>query len=73
MFECRVEDLALDVVGEAISRVPMQEHLAWYARVDPRNGVAADRATAKSTTKHTKVTKKVAKKVAVKRPAAKKK
>ena len=34
------DDLALDVVGEAIARVPVQEHLAWYARVDPRNGVA---------------------------------
>lgn len=33
----RCDDLALDVVAEAIRRVPVQEHLAWYARVDPRN------------------------------------
>lgn len=31
------DDLALDVVGEAIRRVPVAEHLAWYAQLDPRN------------------------------------
>ena len=81
----RVEDLALDVVGEAIARVPVQEHLAWYARVDPRNGVASGKARTTATTKGTKGAKKAVKKTvkkaakqtvkkaATKRPAAKKK
>ncbi len=56
----KVEDLALEVVAEAIARVPVQEHLAWYARVDPRNGVAGGRKPA-------------SKKPAAKTPAAKKK
>lgn len=32
----KVEDLALDVIGEAIRRVSVADHLAWYAQVDPR-------------------------------------
>lgn len=31
-----VEDLALDVVAEAIRRVPLDAHLAWYSALDPR-------------------------------------
>ena len=31
-----VDDLALDVVGEAIRRVDVDAHLAWYATIDPR-------------------------------------
>lgn len=60
----KVEDLALDVVAEAIARVPVQEHLAWYARVDPRNGVAS--------TGRKPVRQAVSKKVAAKKVAAKK-
>jgi hypothetical protein len=58
----KVEDLALDVVAEAIARVPVQEHLAWYARVDPRNGVAG--------VKRTPARKAAAKKAAAKKAAA---
>lgn len=32
----RLDDLALDVVGEAVRRVSVADHLAWYATVDPR-------------------------------------
>lgn len=31
-----VDDLALDVIAEAIRRVPLDDHLAWYATIDPR-------------------------------------
>lgn len=31
------DDLALDVIGEAVRRISVKEHLAWYAAVDPRN------------------------------------
>lgn len=31
-----VDDLALDVIAEAIRRVPLDDHLAWYAAIDPR-------------------------------------
>lgn len=31
------DDLALDVIGEAVRRVSVAEHLAWYAALDPRN------------------------------------
>lgn len=74
-----VDDLALDVVGEAIARVPVQEHLSWYARVDPRNGVAgvqrtpARKAAAKGkAVKKAVVAKKAAKKAAKKPVVAKK-
>ena len=33
----QIEDLALDVVGEAIRRVSVQAFLEYYAAVDPRN------------------------------------
>lgn len=36
-----VEDLALDVVGEAVRRVPLEQHLAWYASIDPRQRKSA--------------------------------
>jgi hypothetical protein len=65
----KVEDLALDVVAEAIARVPVQEHLAWYARVDPRNGVAGVR---RARAKKAAVRKAAVKKVAVKKAAVKK-
>jgi hypothetical protein len=65
----KVEDLALDVVAEAIARVPVQEHLAWYARVDPRNGVAGAKRTA---AKKVLVKKAAVKKTAVKKTAGKK-
>lgn len=31
-----LDDLALDVIGEAVRRVPLDDHLAWYASIDPR-------------------------------------
>lgn len=66
------DDLALDVVAEAIRRVPVQEHLAWYARVDPRNGVAGmKRGPARKSAAKTKVA--TTKKVATKKVAAQKK
>lgn len=36
-----VDDLALDVIGEAVRRVPLDDHLAWYAAIDPRQRKAA--------------------------------
>ena len=70
----RSEDLALDVVAEAIRRVPVQEHLSWYARVDPRNGVAGiPRVPArKAAAKKAAAKKAAAKKPAPKKPAPKK-
>jgi hypothetical protein len=65
----KADDLALEVVGEAIARVPVQEHLAWYARVDPRNGVAGMK---RSPVKKAVVKKVVAKKVVAKKAVAKK-
>lgn len=84
----RSEDLALDVVAEAIRRVPVQEHLSWYARVDPRNSVAGIKRTPakkkavsakasaparKSAAKSVGAKKSVTPKVARKKTAAKKK
>ncbi len=78
----KVEDLALEVIAEAIARVPVQEHLAWYARVDPRNGVAGQpsrggtgtggRATKKAVEKKPASKKPASKKAASKKPASKK-
>jgi hypothetical protein len=31
-----LDDLALDVVAEAIRRVPLNTHIAWYSALDPR-------------------------------------
>lgn len=69
----RLEDLALDVVGEAVRRVSVADHLAWYATVDPRQPHVhrAPRKTASKTA--SKTAKKTARKAAAKRPAAKKK
>lgn len=60
------DDLALDVVGEAVRRVPVAEHLAWYAALDPRNRTKS--AATPAATKRA-----VAKKAVAKTPAAKKK
>jgi hypothetical protein len=75
----KVEDLALDVVAEAIARVPVQEHLAWYARVDPRNAVTGVKLTPnkkgpakKAPAKKTPVKKAPAKKAPAKKAPAKK-
>ena len=70
----KVEDLALDVVAEAIARVPVQEHLSWYARVDPRNGVAGMKRepVRKAPVKKAAVKKAAVKKAAVKKAAVKK-
>lgn len=65
------DDLALDVVGEAIRRVSVAEHLAWYAELDPRNRKKP--ATKKAATKKPAAKPLTAKKVAAKRTAAKKK
>lgn len=48
-----VDDLALDVIAEAIRRVPLDDHLAWYATIDPRQRAtpAAKVAAKKSATK----------------------
>jgi hypothetical protein len=70
------DDLALDVVGEAIRRVSVADHLAWYAELDPRNrkAAAAKKPTAKTSTAKKPTAKKLAaKKPAAKKPAAKKK
>jgi len=46
------DDLALDVVAEAIRRVPLDAHLAWYSALDPRQRAkpAAKTATKKAAT-----------------------
>jgi hypothetical protein len=69
----RSEDLALDVVAEAIRRVPVQEHLAWYARVDPRNGVASVPRSPSRKAPTKAAVKKAVQKAAPKKAAAKKK
>lgn len=38
------DDLALDVIGEAIRRVSVKDHLLWYAAIDPRNKKKAPKA-----------------------------
>lgn len=65
------DDLALDVIGEAIRRVPVADHLAWYAALDPRNFKKAG--AKKPAAKKPAAKANVAKKSASKRPAAKKK
>ncbi len=49
----RAEDLALDVIGEAFRRAPVKDHLANYAKIDPRTksgqAAKATRAKARST------------------------
>jgi hypothetical protein len=32
----RVDDLALDVIAEALTRISVADHLAAYAQLDPR-------------------------------------
>lgn len=65
-----LDDLALDVIGEAVRRVPLDDHLAWYATIDPRQRTQHPRTGA---AKKTKVLKVAAKKSVSKKPAAKKK
>ena len=59
-----LDDLPLDVIGQAIARVPVKEYVSVYETMDPRAGGGSKRAPAK---------KKAAKKKAVKKNAAKKK
>lgn len=42
----RAEDLALDVIGEAFRRVSVAQHLASYAKLDPRNRAKTKTASA---------------------------
>lgn len=59
----RVEDLALDVIGAALRRVRVADHLASYAKYDPRNrGAAKKAATTKSSAKKSSAKKSAAKK-----------
>ena len=69
------DDLALDVIGEAIRRVPVSDHLAWYAAIDPRNRTKGSKKSAakKSTAQKPAVKKPAAKKPVAKKSAAKKK
>ncbi len=62
-----VDDLALDVIAETIRRVPLDDHLAWYATIDPRQRAkpAAKVAAKKSAT--VKSAKPVAKRAAKKK------
>jgi hypothetical protein len=39
-----VDDLALDVIADAFRRVSVEDHLAAYAKIDPRNKPKAARA-----------------------------
>jgi len=69
------DDLALDVVGEAVRRLSVADHLAWYAAIDPRNfkKPSAKRAAASKPAARTNAVKKsAAKKPAAKKPAKKK-
>lgn len=68
----RVEDLALDVIGEALRRVPVDEHLAWYAGFDPRQRPHAAHAPKKTATKKPAAKAPAAKEAAKARPAKKK-
>ncbi len=71
------DDLALDVVGEAIRRVGVDAHLAWYAGIDPRqrtsNPRAAKPATQQRAAKQPATKKAAVKKAALKKAPAKKK
>jgi hypothetical protein len=69
------DDLALDVIGEAVRRLSVADHLAWYAAVDPRNfkkASAKAATTSKPAVKKTAAKKTSAKKAAAKKTAAKK-
>lgn len=37
----RADDLALDVIAEALRRISVQDHLAEYAKIDPRQSPRA--------------------------------
>jgi hypothetical protein len=74
----RVEDLALDVIGEAFRRVSVAQHLASYAKFDPRNRNAvkrspATRAPAKKAATKAATKAAPAKRTPARRTAAKKK
>ncbi len=60
-----LDDLALDVIGEAVRRASLDEHLAWYATIDPRQRKTAAKAGAGTAAK-------AKTKVAKRKPAAKK-
>lgn len=47
----RAEDLALDVIGEALQRVGVARHIAAYSRQDPRNKTNAAKKSPKKSTK----------------------
>jgi len=71
----RIEEVALDVLGEAIARVPVKDYLAHYEANKPASGKksskpGAKKAAAKKTTK--KAAKKAAAKKAAKKSVAKK-
>ncbi len=65
----RIEDVALDVVGEAIARVPVKDYLASYTSKIP---ASAKRSAKPASKKKAAGTKKVAKKAASKKATAKK-
>jgi hypothetical protein len=65
----KIEDVPLEVVAEAVRRMPAKKYIAWYeSKFDPRSGKA------KSTRDDKKAAaeKPVAKKAAAKKPATKK-
>lgn len=61
----KIEDVPLDVVAEAIRRMPAKKHIAWYeSKLDPRTGKAKSTREAKA--------KPAAKKAPTKKTATKK-
>jgi hypothetical protein len=71
----KLEDLPLEVIGEAVRRVPVKDFVAHYEKaILTMNRQAATRRAAKKKTAAKKVVKKkVAKKTVAKKPATKKK
>lgn len=65
----KVEDLALDVIGEAIRRVPVKEFIAFYERAMLSNTAAAAR---RKSERAKSATKPAPKKASAKKPAARK-
>ncbi len=70
----RIEDVALDVVGEAIARVPVKDYVAFYEASRPASAKRSSRPAAKKTAPKKKQAgkKTVTKKATSKKPAAKK-
>lgn len=64
----KTDDLAFDVLGEALERATLERHLAGYALVDPRQRPGAAKPAAKKPT----AKKSASKKSTVKRAATKK-